>query len=246
VRKLLNLLLLASILAVGVAHRKRIELPDADDVLEVDHAPIQEPTSEPKFDFEYSDKSYVVQPVAQYELWGLVVSHNNIAAIDDIYHDSSSVDLKDLCVIWGPNVEDNNYNKVKFWSEPWSCQFQTDDMEAFRAFSKDALSNNHLLSDDPEVRSKIRQARIGDQIHLTGWLVNYYPVGLPDHVRKSSTIRTDTGNGACEVVFVKSFEILARANVFWNRCYQIALLAVYLLVGLKLVLFVRACFRLYR
>ena len=56
------------------------------------------------FDFTYKGQRVEVEPVADYEMWGLVVSHNNIKSIADIYHDSSSVDTKDLCVVWGDSL----------------------------------------------------------------------------------------------------------------------------------------------
>ena len=163
-KSFLNWLILAVVILFGVARFKSHQLPPAEDIRAFENDPIQQPLTDPPFSFTYADKNYVVEPVASYEISGLIVTHNNIAAFDDIYHDSSSVDIKDICLIWGDNVADDNFHKVSFWSEPWSCHYQTDDRDAFRNFVAEQLSNSHLLADDPEVREAIRSSRIGDQI----------------------------------------------------------------------------------
>ncbi len=50
-----------------------------------------------------------MRPVADFELWGLVVSHNNPTAFYDIYHDRNSVDTRDLGVIWGENLRSADF-----------------------------------------------------------------------------------------------------------------------------------------
>ena len=82
--------------------------------------PAQGSTMRESFEFEYKDQQCRVQPVAAYELWGLVVSHNNIESIADLYHDSTSVDTKDLCVIWGGNLEGDDFRQVEFKSGSWT------------------------------------------------------------------------------------------------------------------------------
>ena len=86
--------------------------------------PLQEPLEAEPFSFVYKGKECLVEPVATYELWGLVVSHNNIHSVADIYHDSTSVDTKDLCVVWGDNLDSDDYRRVDFKSGPWTCYFR--------------------------------------------------------------------------------------------------------------------------
>jgi hypothetical protein len=63
---------------------------------------------------------------------------------------------------------------------------------------------------------------VGDQVHFRGYLVDYTG---PAGTRVSSTVRTDTGNGACEVVYVEGFEILDSTNRLWRRAFKGSLLA---------------------
>jgi hypothetical protein len=67
--------------------------------------------------------------------------------------------------------------------------------------------------------------RIGDQIRVKGYLVDYttYKDGQPAGTRVSSEVRTDTGNGACEVLFVESFDVIRSTGQGWRLGLKIAL-----------------------
>lgn len=214
--------LLPLALLYGISRHQISKLPAPAELLrDIRSAPIQEATDESEFTFTYRKTNYLVHPRATYTLRGLIVSHNNIEAFDDIYHDADSVDLKDICVIWGGNVMSGVYQQLKFWSEPWSCHYRYDN-EIGAAFDPAALSNNHLIAEDPAVQEIIRSFRLGDQVELTGMLVDYRPALYPDHLRKTSLIRTDTGNGACEVFFVDEARVLQPANRLWHSLHHFA------------------------
>lgn len=176
--------------------------------------PRQEATQRPEFSFEYKGKSCRVRPVATYDLYGLVVSHNNIHSIADIYHDSTSVDTKDLCVIWGGNLESTDFHQVQFKSGPWTCYFSyPQDVR----FAHHELGNNHLITDDDAIREVIDRVRIGDQIHLQGLLVDYQMSDWESFWRRTSTTRKDSD---CEVVFVEELEILRTGTPVWYLAYR--------------------------
>ena len=185
--------------------------------------PKQQVTDREPFSFEYKDKQCLVEPVKTYELWGLVVSHNNIHSIADIYHDSTSVDTKDLCVIWGANLQGSAYHQVDFKSGPWTCYFSYPHGVEFR---HNALGNNHLITDDPAVRRAIDRVRVGDQIHLQGLLVNYQMDDWEGFWRRTSTRYDDND---CEVLFLEEVEVLRRGTPGWYAAYRIGWITLLLL-----------------
>lgn len=198
-------------------------------------APVQTPVEPgPTFDFDYAGETYDVRPVAEYVLCGLVVSHNNADGVADIYHDAKSVDTKDIAVIWGPNLESNDFHDVEFWSGSWMahCRWRRG-----TTFHKRSLSNNHLITDDPSIRADIARIRVGDQVRVTGLLADYRGRSHPETWRPTSTVRTDEGNGACEVLFVREIEFLARGTPGWYAAGNLALWLVGLLVLVKVGLF---------
>lgn len=202
---------LALVLAlVGYWGKGRLPEPDAIEP-QLLAEPRQEETLREPFHFVYKAKECRVRPVASYELAGLVVSHNDIESIADIYHDSTSVDTKDLCVVWGDNLTRDDYRRVTYRSGSFTCWFRYP--EGVR-FLHRGLSNNHLISDRPAIREAIARVRVGDQVHLEGLLVDYQMDDWREFWRRSSTTRDDAGGGACEVVFVEELTILRRATPF--------------------------------
>lgn len=177
--------------------------------------PVQVAVSRPDFAFEYKGQRCLVRPVTTYELWGLVVSHNDIESIADLYHDSTSVDTKDLCVIWGRNLETDDYHRVDFRSGSFTCYYR---YPSGVRFSKRAGSNNHLITDNPAVREAIEQVRVGDQVRLSGMLVNYQMSDWRDFWRSSSLVRHDNG---CEVIFVEQLEILEKGTPLWYALFRL-------------------------
>jgi len=199
-------------------------LPEPSQALpELAQAPVQGATTRTPFEFEYKGKSCQVRPVASYELWGLVVSHNDIHSFSDIYHDATSVDTLDICVAWGRNVASGVYREAEFWSAPFVCYFRTPpgvDLDPA------GVSNNHLITDDPAIRRTLEGVHLGDQVHLRGMLVDYRMEDWGDFWRRTSTVRTDSG---CEVVFLERFDVLRANAPLWHVCAGVAKLLLVLL-----------------
>jgi len=199
---------------------------------EILRAPVQQPTAAAPFDFEYKGKRCEVRPRAEYELRGLVVSHNDIRSFSDIYHDATSVDTRDLCVAWGPNLENGAYLEAEFWSGPFTCYFRTPaDLE----FDAAGISNNHLITDRPELRAALERLHVGDQVRLRGLLVDYRMDDWGDFWRRTSMVRDDSG---CEVIFLEELEVLDRNAPAWHAARRIATALLVLLPLAWLSLFV--------
>ena len=95
IRRLAGPLLLAAILLTSIAWFRKGRLVSPDEIeTAILREPVQAPIRTAPFSFEYKSRLCRVEPVARWEQWGLVVSHNNIKSVADIYHDTSSVDTK--------------------------------------------------------------------------------------------------------------------------------------------------------
>lgn len=209
----LSLALGAVSVVLLLAHCEKGRLaPPADVRSELLQEPRQTPTPRAVFTFEFAGTAYRVRPVAEYDLWGLVVAHNNPQGFGDIYHDDTSVDTRDLCVVWGPNLEADDYRRVEYHAQAFECWWRSPPGVRFHPA---AISNNHLITDSEAVRDTIATVHVGDQVHVRGALVDYQRVSQPEFWRRTSTIRQDDGPGACEVVFVDAIEVLARATPVW-------------------------------
>jgi hypothetical protein len=198
---------------------RKDNLPPLHD-LRVDLAkePLQRAVAHPAFDTTVDGVTYRIQPLYEYELWGLVVSEHDSSSAADLLHRSwnDNLNVVDLCVIWGDNATRDAYRDIHFSSSPSWCFFETSSSDAYAAFDQTAISNNHLLSDNPTIARKLRTVRIGDQIHFRGYLAEYSHNHGMAFKRGTSTVRTDTGDGACETVYVESVDIMQRGGGPWR------------------------------
>jgi hypothetical protein len=203
----------------------RYRLPDPSAAVEsLLQDPVQSEDGVPEpFDVSRKNVTYTVTPLAAYELWGLVVSYHHSASFIDISHKqwNDFLNTKDICVIWGRNIETGVYKRMRFSNRDFTCYYRYPDRETGELFTESALSNNHLLPADPLVAGTVLRARTGDQVHFKGWLVSYGIKGTP-YARRSSLSRNDRGNGACEVVYITEFEILRPANGFWRTLSKLS------------------------
>ena len=208
--------------------------------------PVQIPlTTAPAFSFSRNGYDYVVAPLYQYTLRGLIVHRLDYSwfAIDR----SETAFPLDLCVIWGSNLSNGLYRaKTIHFSQ--DCRWCWAQWHGQVGFHMDELSNNHLLVDNPALERQLHQLRTGDQIKLTGQLVNVkaratsavgqYDSSVSDW--NTSTTRTDSGAGACEVIYVERIELLKPGHPFVRQLYRVAGCLLLIFAGWRLVIFFRS------
>jgi len=190
--------------------------PHERDILpELSQEPKQTSVNAPEFDFEWEDEIYHVQPQYQYEIWGLIVSKNNYNSFIDPTNTGNQGRANDLCVVWGENATSPDTLKdIEFNSTNYTCYFQ---LPEGSTFNPEQLSNNHLITADAWIHNLIKDAEVGDQIYLKGYLANYGGYTDPPEsekytIRETSVNRTDRGNGACETIYVVNYQRLERNN----------------------------------
>lgn len=221
--KLSSLAILVGFLGLLVSFWNRNDLPrNVEFQPEVLAEPRQTATKARPFDAEFNGVDYLVEPEYEYDLAGMVVSFR--------HHDGNSrmhfrandhLNMLDVCVVWGDSATSKLLHKLKFWNGIFTCNVKTRDQAAWDAFSMYQLSNNHLISDDTYIRDKVKDIRVGDQIRVRGYLASYSNEN--GGKRGTSTTRTDTGDGACETLFVEKFDIIGPATSFWRISLWVSL-----------------------
>lgn len=224
-RKLIKWMLIASLLLLLVAWWRSDALPgNAELASALLDEPLQVANKQPAFSVLSKSVTYTVQPLYDYDLYGLVVSKHDADTWWDYLHRewNDSLNIVDLCVVWGNNLRSMAYTDIDFSSGQFTCNFSTRSNQAYAAFDQTAISNNHLLTDNPALAKIMRAVRVGDQIHFHGRLSEYAHQQGFNFKRGTSTVRTDSGNGACETVFVESFEILKTGGQPWRKLIWLA------------------------
>jgi hypothetical protein len=240
---IVRILLVGSALLFIVAWWQRDALPPQerlDPALLAD--PQQAPTETMAFRATVGGIEYTVRPLYTYDLHGLVVSKHDADTWWDWIHRAwnDKLNVTDLCVIWGANARTDNYRKLDYSSGQFVCNVRTGSAEVWNAFDMTALSNNHVLADDPSIARTLKSMRVGDQVHVRGYLAEYSHDQGPHFFRGTSTTRTDQGNGACETVYATDAEILRAGNGGWRIAFWVAVAVFVIGIAAWLVAPIRA------
>ena len=227
--RLNNILIATSFLWLMVSFWNRNDLPgNVEYVSEIANEPEQTATLEKPFYATVNDVEYLIEPEYAYDITGMVVSYRHHEGNSRMHLQANDhLNMADVCVVWGDNTK-SELQKLDFWNGIFTCNVFTRDMQAWDSFDMNQLSNNHLISDDDFIRRQTRKIQVGDQIRVRGYLASYSNPG--GGKRGTSTTRTDTGDGACETVFVESFRIVQPVTSYWRNSMWVSLSL--LLIGL--------------
>lgn len=209
-------LVILSALGLLVSFWNRNDLPGNIELLpELNAAPKQSAGQKDAFTANWLGRSYEIKPLYDYDLTGMIVSFRHHDG-DSFMHRQSDdhLNMLDICVVWGETANNPFLDQFSFWNGTFTCNFSTSDQQAWAGFDIFQISNNHLLSDNERIRKQVEDIRVGDQIRVQGWLSSY--TGPSGSERGTSTTRRDSGNGACETIFVNEFDILRPALSYWR------------------------------
>lgn len=150
----------------------------------------------------YEDDDFTVTAVATFHLQAKVLSRER-------YRSGREAELSpiDFALGWKRMSDQPVVDEFKItqqgrwytWRSKGSMPIPKRDVERCSA-------NMHMLTKDAGVREALLAVRTGEIVAIEGYLVR---VSANDGWNwSSSTTRGDTGNGACEVVWVDSFEVV--------------------------------------
>lgn len=173
--------------------------------------PFQEELATPEtVTIEREGKTFHIRQTHRYRVVGEVLSAStySLAFTNDFFD-------VDIGLAWGDHVEDlkSRYsfyqdNRWLFWrsSEPVS--------EADREDVTTHVGNQHIIPAEghPSIDRAVRWAKEGDRVALEGFLVTILDSSWQPLAR-SSTRREDTGGGACEIVWLDTFQ---NGNTVWR------------------------------
>lgn len=157
------------------------------------------------------------EPLFAYDISGVVfgVSHKFSSRLSDVM-------AADVGMVWGENAAMEYYRKVRFRVMlNYSEVYWKDGMN----FNLHEFGNTHVLTCDRDAFKAVKAIKTGDQVRLRGWLVKAEIAEKPgekDPARimtlPSSVSRKDKGEGACEVLYVRSaadVEVLKAGPRLW-------------------------------
>lgn len=214
--KIINtVLFILSILGLLFSFSSRHDFPPLYEAnRNIKHPPIQTETTKKTFKIKKSNNQYWIEPLFEYSLTGLVVSYRLHDLKGGIHkrwgENGDNLNIADICVVWGKNINHSILNEIFFYNADYTCFLEWQSQSVGDLFQRNALSNNHLLTEDKRIIQTINNIQIGDQIEIKGLLAKYGD--NEGEIRGSSITRDDSGNGACETIYLSDFKILKRLD----------------------------------
>ncbi|AKS41668.1 hypothetical protein [Wenzhouxiangella marina] len=112
----------------------------------------------------------------------------------------------DLALGWGPMSDPEVLEQIEISQRGRFYFWRVDQFPIPRAQIEQSSANMHLIPGSPELFERLKTVEASDRILLRGFLVD---IDRDDgYYWRTSTRRTDTGNGACELLLVTDFEPL--------------------------------------
>jgi len=145
-------------------------------------------------------KNYTITPMADFTLTARVLSRENYR-LDS----SSELSPMDLAMGWGPMSDSKVLEKITISQSNRWYHWQTDAFPIPQREIEIHSANMHMIPADASVSHTLEQVHTGNVVLLKGKLVS---ITRPDGWHwQSSMTREDTGDGACEVIWVESLYI---------------------------------------
>lgn len=154
----------------------------------------------------FAHEAYRLTPRASYHLRARLLSR-------EAYHLGREAELSplDFALGWGVMSDNRVLDALEisqsgryFWLR-WGEQPPVGEAEMLRH-----AANTHLIPADDSVRRALARMRPGQVVALDGWLVD---VAAEDGWQwQSSLTRSDTGAGACELLWVRSASVFLRGK----------------------------------
>jgi hypothetical protein len=161
-----------------------------------------EPEQTATADEPITNGDFNLKPLAHFEINARVL-HRKVYRWD---HEAALVPV-DLALGWGPMSDQRVLDQVTITQ---SMRFYWFEYKMPPPIAKEEIishsTNVHVIPATEEIASRCESLRTGTLVHLSGDLVEASGPGIPSW--RSSLSRTDTGNGACELMWVKELSIL--------------------------------------
>jgi len=141
-------------------------------------------------------------PRARYDITARILSRE-----DYRFDRLSDLIPEDLALGWGPMSDNRVLSafEITQGARFYSWMPKRPDLPIPRQVVIEHSANTHVIPANSATRHQLARLRVGQVVHLTGFLVD----GVRDdgtYIRTSMT-RKDTGAGACEVVLVEQAEV---------------------------------------
>jgi len=151
----------------------------------------------------FEAKGYVFSARARYELTGRVLRK-------EIYRMDGGASLApvDLGVGWGAMSDSTVVDQLDFSQSGRFLYWRARDWQTFPLSPRDTMTHAaqiHSIPANADVEARLRRLRPGQVVRLSGYLVDVRGEG--GFTWNTSLRRDDSGDGACEIMWIESIAV---------------------------------------
>ena len=144
------------------------------------------------------EKDYVITIVATYDIKGRILKKETYS-----WDISSPLSPLDLALGWQEMSSNELLNTVTITQSNRFYFWTTDSIDYPRKTIEIESSNNHLIPSNNIIEKELMDLHEGELVEIKGYLVN---VKKNNWHWNTSLTRDDTGDGACEIIYVLSVD----------------------------------------
>lgn len=161
-------------------------------------APVQKPVAGGAPTFEKS--GFTIKPLAEFQAEARVLLKERYR-----FDEGAAIAPVDLALGWGGMSDSGILRHFEFSQSHRFYYWSTPEFPIPRQAVETQSANMHMIPATPTIEKQLKALRAGSLVRFAGYLVE---VKRDDgwHWRSSLT-RNDTGNGACELVWVETLEV---------------------------------------
>ena len=147
-------------------------------------------------DFELSE--FIFKPLAGFSVDARVLSRKDYTGTNN----ASRVSRTDLALGWKVMSRDDILAQIKISQSGRWAFWRAKKLPITEDDINFNFANMHLIPSSRAIAKKINQVKKDDRVRIDGWLIEIHERKTSRVTWRSSVSRTDTGDGACELVYV--------------------------------------------
>ena len=149
----------------------------------------------------FSFKETTIIPLRNFCITGKILSRKRYRSGKE-----AKISPIDFAMGWGAMADEKVLRSIRISQSNRWYYWRTKQFPIPRREIETHSANMHIIPADDIMSKKVLKAKKGEIVKISGYLVRV--IGNNNWTWQSSLTRNDTGNHACEVIFVKDFEIL--------------------------------------
>ncbi|MBY0403921.1 MAG: hypothetical protein K2X66_08475 [Cyanobacteria bacterium] len=155
----------------------------------------------------FNFKGWDIQRLANFTVKAKVLSTKEYGWVERVVDRGAEISPIDFALGWGQMSDQAVVDKFKISQNNRFYYWEVPEYPIPRDEIISHSANMHLIPANAAIESTLKSVRIGEVVQLKGFLVN---VSKDNGIWswRTSMSRNDSGNGACELVYVESVNIL--------------------------------------